>query len=521
VFSNGSVQSLGANATWTSGNAAIATTDSHGLINAVSLGQTTIQASFGSISGSANLTVTSPTFVAVGNPVKTRYFHTATLLPNGKVLVAGGEHCDGNGCDATASAELYDPVTQTFAATGNLMTARMYHSATLLPNGKVLIAGGGYFTGNGLVTLASTELYDPATGTFSFGATMFQQSAGHAAVLMNDGKVLIVAGQYSIVGGGGGFSDAEIYDSSTGFFSSTGNLNTPRSGATATLLNDGTVLVAGASSSAPEIYDPTAGTFTYTANFVVPGRTNQASTLLNSGKVLVTGGSGDTSAELYDPTTRTFALTGNLSVSRSTHTATLLNNGSVLVVAGSSDYVSAELFGPSSQTFTGAGGLLTGRYGASATLLNDGRVLIVGGDNQQGAGVTTAELYSPTVLAPYALQVTPATAAMQVGDTRQFTAVSNLGFPRNDALWSVSDGTLATITSDASLTLTALAPGQVTLTAQVQGVSAQSVITISDTGVIPPVGMPSGLYQASRAMHRYRSRRQYLATMGRDCIPYN
>jgi hypothetical protein len=494
TYANGTVQNVGGNTTWSSLNASVATTaDSSGLIRAVGQGQTTIQAVFGSVSASANLTVTGPTFIQVGNPIQTRFSHTATLLPNGKVLIVGGEHCQ-NGCDAIASAELYDPATQTFSATGSLQTARMEHTATLLANGKVLIAGGMYFTANGPGTLASAELYDPATGTFTYTGSMVQQAAGNAAIALNDGKVLMLGGSYLIIGGGGGPSAPQIYDPATGLFSSTtGSLNTVnRFSPTLTLLNDGTVLVTGGSDNTAEIYDPTNGTFAYTGSL---NKTRSGTaTLLTNNNVLMAGGYNCSSdcapagpqAEIYDSVAKTFSLIGSPSVPRNSHTATLLNDGTVLLVAGENQYGSAELFIPSNQTFIAAGALSVPRNQQTATLLNDGRVLIVGGTDIHGVELTTAELYSPTIPAPYALLVTPSTASMQVGQSRQFTVVNNLGFPRNDAIWSLSDGNLASITSDPSPVLTALAPGQVTLTAQIQGVSAQAVVTISSPGTITP-----------------------------------
>lgn len=211
--------------------------------------------------------------------------HTATLLPSGLVLVAGGT--TGN---VTATANLYDPATGTFTATGSMTTAREKHSATLLANGKVLIAGG-----SGTTYLQSAELYDPATGTFAATGAMTSMRQRHTAVVMSSGKVLLSGG----AGPSGNLASAEIYDPSTGTFTATGNPGTTRgAGHSATLLSDGTVLVAG-------------GPITATA-------------------------------EVYDPLSRLFTSTSSMSMARISHTATLLSDGSVLVAGGDDDYNSTD-----------------------------------------------------------------------------------------------------------------------------------------------------------------------------------
>jgi len=243
-----------------------------------------------------------------------------------------------------------------------------------------------------------------------------------------------------------------------------------------------------------EIYNPATGTFattvSHTANF-----SYQTMTLLNNGKVLVAGGYDSclngcatpylNSAELFDPVSRVFSPTGSLSVVRAFATAVLLNDGSVLVVGGGNaagQAGTAEVYDASSGVFTAAGAMETTRSGNTATLLTDGTVLIVG-----GAGpLASAELYESTPLVPSSLQVTPTAVTMQVGNTRQFTAVDNHGNPRPDATWAVSDTSLATITPDSPPTLTAVAPGQVTVTATAEGVTAQAQVTIIDQGITVP-----------------------------------
>ncbi len=221
-----------------------------------------------------------PSFVSTGSLVTARYRHTATLLPSGKVLVAGGYNGSGN----LSSAELYDSASGIFAATGALSTARSFHTATLLPSGKILVVGGA---GNGSY-LSSAELYDPATGTFTATGPLATARQFHTATLLPSGKVLVAGGD-----NGGVLSSAELYDAVSGVFTSTGPLATARYGHTATLLPSGNVLVTagykqGSLLDSAELYDPATGTFTATGPLAT-ARQSHTATLLPSGKVLVGG----------------------------------------------------------------------------------------------------------------------------------------------------------------------------------------------------------------------------------------
>ena len=329
-------------------------------------------------------------WTATASMATPRSGHTATLLPDGKVLVAGGE---SSGYLAMDSAELYDPDTGTWTATGNMVTPRSGHTATLLPSGKVLVAGGG----NGVN--ASAELYDPGTGTWSVTGNMVVSRALQTATLLSDGKVL-VAGGFDITkppGVGGSpeiVATAELYDPSSGTWSATGSMSTSRRDHTATLLPDGTVLVVGGRRNAnpggdergpepldtAELYHPLSGVWTATG--AMDGdMVDQGATLLPDGKVLVEYGIGEL-VKLYDPGSGTWADVPFPDVGGFV-TATLLPDGTVLTTFAERD---VELFDPAtgSWAYTNSGSITFGA-GATATLLHDGTVLVAGGDTNNAA----------------------------------------------------------------------------------------------------------------------------------------
>lgn len=184
-------------------------------------------------------------FVPTGNMSVARAQHTATLLNNGQVLVTSGQ-----GSNDPASADLYDPSTGTFTPTSHMSTSRFGDTATLLSNGKVLFTGGSTQTQS---SVASAELYDPTTGTFAATGNMTTPRVQHTATLLGNGKVLIAGGRNYNVGitGERDLNSAELYDPNTGTFTATGNMTVSHFGHTATLLNNGTVLIAGGGGQSP------------------------------------------------------------------------------------------------------------------------------------------------------------------------------------------------------------------------------------------------------------------------------
>jgi hypothetical protein len=346
--------------------------------------------------------------------------HAATLLVNGKVLITGGQSAAQNHEGASlATAELYDPATGLFSATGSMTARRRMPSATLLLDGRVLIAGG--FDGSS--PLSSTELYDPTTGTFRSAGNMITARGGHDALLLDNGTVLFVGGSTSTLD----MAPAEIYDPTTGTFMSTG----PYVGrgacdfcAPSVLLSNGSVLFTGQSPA--QLYDPRGGAFIATGF----SDGESAATLLMNGKVLFAGGesnvadlgiafaSRSSAAELFDPRPGTFGLTGSMASPRVWHTLTLLPDGTVLSAGGETDrcimsnacsfagsVASAELYDPTSGAFSRTGNMTAARETHTATLLNDGRVLLAGGVSYGGIGLfygslATADLYTPAILVP-------------------------------------------------------------------------------------------------------------------------
>jgi hypothetical protein len=331
-------------------------------------------------------------FVSTGDMTVGRVWHTATLLADGRVLITGG---------GSATAEIYDPSSGRFTPTGSMHSARDKHSATLFRDGSVLIVGG-----EGLYT---AEIYHPETGTFSLAGSLLEDQFGHTATLLADGRVLVAGGERS-ASPWPTSARAELYDPVAGTFSfaasyaSNGGLYAVGGPVwpTATTLSDGRVLIAGQDPA--ELYDPA------TASFIPTGAAFNAdwhaATLLRDGNVLITGGSDDMScggssaARLYDASSNRFDAIGDMAVARDIHTSTLLLDGRVLIAGGGDGWCSsplhatAELYVPASRSFISTATMTTARSGHTATLLRDGRVLMAGGQAAwPGTALKTAELY--------------------------------------------------------------------------------------------------------------------------------
>ena len=359
-------------------------------------------------SASAVVTIELPTstaagnFTAVGNMTTARAEQTATLLSNGKVLIAGGE---GDGFQDLASAELYDPSTRTFAPTGSMITPRYAHSATLLADGRVLIAGGRQDGTRG-TSVFGAEIYDPSTGAFtatgdltSIGGEVYASPSG-VTTLLTDGRVFVAA-----------TNNAEIYDPQSGTFTPTGpyaNLSDAY-GTTVTLLTNGKVLVTGCSDAygqcsvgVTELFDPQSGTFGVTGPMMANYYPDYGytATLLTDGRVLFLG-SGDfgfADAEVYDPAAGTFASIGG-AVSSPFGAASRLTDGTVLIaggqLVGGNGSTGAELYVPATGMFESAGEMTAGRNSPTATPLPDDTILVTGGFSVWPNPTSSAEVYQP------------------------------------------------------------------------------------------------------------------------------
>lgn len=330
-----------------------------------------------------------------------RAAHTATTLPDGRVLIAGGFAVESR---AGLSAELFDPAAGRFSPLPRMVVPRHSHTATMLPNGKILIAGG---YGSGSAIVSSAELFDPATNTFVSTGSMIARRAGHVAVLLSNGKVLLAGG----VGPGWSFlASAELYDPATGTFTRTGAMTVPRESHVAVLLQDGRALVIGGHRdrrenivlyTSTETYDAATGTFRRAADMTMRRHKHDA-VLLRDGRVLVTGGSDErdengaySSTEFFEPASGRFVVGPSMVHTRYKHqgTAVMLPNGNVLVAGGSAR---AELFDARSQMFTTLDGdaRLAGLFGA-ASRFGTGNVLITGGYGNGAGPRASAWVYRP------------------------------------------------------------------------------------------------------------------------------
>ena len=353
-------------------------------------------AALGTFAPQAMAVIANP-FNAVHAMSTDRYGATSSLLPDGRVLVAGGSGAQG----MMAAGEIYDPRANAWTATQAMATARYEHAAVVLANGKVLVAGGTGASG----VVAAAELYDPATGNWSGAGTMAAGRRLHTAVLLDSGKVLAAGG---VDGAGNVVTSAELYDPATNGWTAAGTITDGRSSPTATLLASGKVMLAGGTSSATqplasvEFYDPSLNNWS-AGNPMNGARREHTATRLPSGKVLVAAGIGAdflNTSELWDPQTGNWTVVASAMVSaRSRHAATLLPSGAVLAtggfVAGGNAVSTAEFYDPGLNLWIVAGTLVTPRGVHNATLLPSGKVLISGGWGTNAVGLTAAEIHAP------------------------------------------------------------------------------------------------------------------------------
>ncbi len=366
--------------------------------------------------GPASAGAAEPWSMAGSLPTARSGDHTATLLQDGRVLLAGGRVFAG----ATDQTLLYDPDAREWSETGALSSRRTNHTATLLSDGRVLVAGGH----DGVFPLASAELYDPATGVWTPTEAMSTFRWGHTATSLADGKVLFAGGRDAT----SPLASAELYDPATGAWSPSAALAGPRNEHTATRLPGGDVLVAGGTDAggaiaSAERYDAATGAWSPAGTLADPRRVPAATALLD-GSILVTGGFDGARAlrtvELYDPATGRWSAVASMRVARESHTATTLPDGRVLVTGGDGAG-SAELLDPASDLWEDAGRMLSSRYRATATSLRDGSVLVAG-----GTLLTNTERFR--------LSATFAATPLHFGDrrsgaaaTRAYVLVRNLG----------------------------------------------------------------------------------------------
>ncbi|HEX9097819.1 MAG TPA: kelch repeat-containing protein [Candidatus Dormibacteraeota bacterium] len=350
-----------------------------------------------------------------------RGYHTATLLPNGKVLVVAGSDVR-----ILASAQLYDPRTRTWSSAGMLSTPRTLHTATLLKSGKVLVVGGSPVQPYYLGSLASAELYDPQTNSWTSAASMHTPRSDHTATLLADGRVLVVGGiDASNDVSGTVLSSAELYDPVTNRWAMAAPMPLARAKHRAILLPDHRVLILGGTDTAyvptgsdlrsAALYDPASQSWSSVASMKY-ARTFPTATLLPDGRVLVVGDDGvnERTAEIFDPQTDGWSPVPDPRVGRAEHVAVGLNNGTVLVAGGVGE-TSAQLFDWRRNAWTNAGALTVDRASATATLLPDGRVLIAGGFGDRSVPWASAEVYDPLGTSTVGIRSTRTAPAPEAG----------------------------------------------------------------------------------------------------------
>jgi len=326
-----------------------------------------------------------------------RASHGIALLDDGRVLVTGGTNVWLHyTAELLHTSEVFDPSTNKWSATGSLNTARFWFGNLLtLPGGKVLIAGGTDNTGYG--DFDSCELYDPDTGRWSFTGELGIARRSASLTVLGDGRVLIAGGGHGPPTNDRFLASAEIYDPQTATWSPAGDMATPREGHWAVRLLDGRVMVGGGEqpgggmATTAEIYDPQTGRWS-PAGRMAEGRVTPAAVVLPDGRVLVVGGWNGkvgtelviyASAEAYDPARGQWSLVTPMNLARNALSAHLLRNGSVAVVGGANKdsevQAAVETYDPLADKWTLGPPWPDPRRTHVAITLDDGSVLVTGG----------------------------------------------------------------------------------------------------------------------------------------------
>ena len=322
------------------------------------------------------------------------------VLSNGNLIAAGGKEVgmQAQSGNFNRTVEIFDPIKGEWTFTGEMKEERMSPVLFELPDGNVMVVGG---LSGARDPLISTEILDSNTGIFSMGPEMVRSHNEMASVTLNDGRFMVIGG--SSYDEDIGFQvalskETEIFNPESGTWTETAPMSEKRANHSALVLDDGKVIVIGGGKTdgpylkSIEIYDPNTDTWKFGAE-MTKGRVAHTATILSDGKVLVVGGKGKlTLAEVYDPDTDTWTLAGETNKSRGDHAALLLADGSVLVTGGIGYLTEAELFDSSTLTWAIVGSLNTGRIRPAVTRLSDGRVLIMAGVGKDGM-LASVEVY--------------------------------------------------------------------------------------------------------------------------------
>ena len=342
--------------------------------------------------------------------------HSATLLQDGSVLLVGGT---GESGEPTGAAEIYDPATRSFAPVGSLAHPRDFHTATLLSDGRVAIVGGVRADSFAGKPVAHVEVYDPETRQFSVQGRLKRPRYSHSALLLDDGRVLVVGGMGSSAEGSRPIAAIEAYDPASRQSVRIGRLRKPRWDHDAFVLPDGRVLVIGLVLSG----DPAWMDSRVLVEVFDPGRAGRSQRLPHQGldlqgrtgaqladdRILLVGGLRP--AVLFDPATERFTETDRSATVGSGESVTLLDDGRVLVLGGQElGRATIELFDPATERFEQVGELHSTRSGQQATRLADGTVLISGGYGYEGP-LGSAELFDQDLLDVVAYGPVPAAEA--------------------------------------------------------------------------------------------------------------